>query len=226
MNQSTENRERSGLRNRVDPRGQLHDTPEHGSWLGNRGILHNDQKQIIRQWQHTGWVTCLLKCGESTRTGETTRDKLFTEGNYSELFFLDEATAFSAGHRPCAQCRNKRYKEFKSAWIDANSHLDLPENLSSKDIDNKLQEQRVVSDGGKRTDEATLESLPAGSMIDLDSAVFLIWRGRLYRWSFSGYLPYDKKIAPSTVVKVLTPASIVRMFASGFVPHVHVSAFW
>lgn len=224
---AAETKQWSGLQNRVDPYGDFHPTPERGSWLGNRGILHNEKKQIIRQWDNFAWKTCLLKYGEDTRKGETGRDKLFTQGSYSELFFLDEATAFSAGHRPCAQCRNKRYKEFKSAWAKAN--IDIL-NLTSIDppfqeMDNKLQEDRVEG-GGKRKYDSAFELLPAGTMIELGSDAGLIWRGRLFVWSFAGYKPYERKLDPTKMVKVLTPASIVRTYADGFVPQVHVSAFF
>lgn len=215
----------SELQNRVDPSGQLHVRSERGAWLGNRGILHDEHKVIVKQWQHNGWVTCLLNCGESTRTGATSRDKLFTKGNYSELFFLDEGTAFSAGHRPCAQCRNKRYREFKSAWAAANLHLLTSADPPYQEMDKILQDDRVGPDGKKKYDEI-LALLPAGTMIELGGVTCLIWRCRLYRWSFSGYSPYEKKVAPTTSVKVLTPASIVRTYTTGFVPQVHVSAFF
>lgn len=218
----------SGLQNRIDPFGDFHSTSERGSWLGNRGILHNEEKQIIKPWDNYAWKTCLLKYGEDTRKGKTGRDKLFTRGNYSELFFLDEATAFSAGHRPCAQCRNKRYKEFKSAWAKANidflslTSIDPP----YQEMDKELQNDRVDAEGRKKKYDSAFELLPAGTMIELGDDVCLIWRGRLFVWSFAAYKPYERKFDPTKMVKVLTPASIVRTYTNGFVPHVHVSAFF
>jgi hypothetical protein len=82
------------LQNRVTPRGDLEAVPARGAWLGNRGILHNDQQEIVAPWRHKAWVTCKLEFKGRKRV-------VFSPGTYSELFFLDEATAFSAGHRPC-----------------------------------------------------------------------------------------------------------------------------
>jgi len=193
--------------------------------MGNRGILHDNEKKIVKPWEHTGWVTCRLEYGEISRAGNTAREKLFTAGNYSELFFLDEATAFSAGHRPCAQCRNKRYKEFKRAWGVANRDRVSSDDPPFKEMDKVLQAERL-SEGEKKTFVAELASLPEGTMIELNGKAYLIWRERLYQWSFAGYTEDKAKRAPATRVQVLTPASIVRMYANGFVPQVHVSAFW
>lgn len=217
--------EKSNLKNRVDPWGKPQVTPERGAWMGNRGILHDDKKQIVKPWQHKGWVTCRLKYGESTRTGNSSREKLFTPGNYSELFFLDEATAFAAGHRPCSQCRNKRYKEFKQAWAAANRDLISSDDPPYKEMDEVLQGERVLPDGEKKTYVAALDSLPEGTMVELDGKAYLVWRRRLYQWSFSGYTEDKAKRAPTSPVKVLTPASIVKMYSRGFLPQVDVSAF-
>lgn len=221
----TSSPEKSNLQNRVDPWGRLHVTPERGSWMGNKGILHNGEKQIVKLWEHKHWVTCRLKYGESTRTGNTGREKLFTPGNYSELFFLDEATALAAGHRPCSTCRNKRYKEFKRAWVAANRDLVSSDDPPYKEMDKVLQDDRVLPDGEKRIFFAELSTLPRGTMVALDRMAYLVWRERLYQWSFAGYTEDKVKRAPTTSVQVLTPASIVRMYAAGFVPQVHVSAF-
>lgn len=214
------------LQNKVDPWGNLSVASEHGAWLGNRGILHNDQKQIVKPskpWQHNCWITCLPKFTKKDNTN--IRRELFSEGRYSELFILDEATAFAAGHRPCGECRNKRYKEFKSAWFAANSDVVSSESPQSQEMDKILQKQRAIPGGGKQTYKASIESLPAGTMIELDGAAFLIWRDNLYRWSFAGYSLDDKKVPATSIVQVLTPESIVRTFASGFIPEVHVTAF-
>lgn len=194
--------------------------------MGNRGILHNERKEVVTLWKHYGWVTCLLEYGVSDRHGATAREKLFTSGNYSELFFLDEATAFSAGHRPCARCRNRRYKEFKKAWVAANRKLVSSDDPLIEDIDEILQGERTLSESAKNTFDKTLGTLPEGTMVELNSSAYLLWRERLFQWSFKGYAPGKIKVDLSATVRVLTPKSIVRMFAKGFVPQVHVSAFW
>ena len=93
------------LQNRVSPSGELLADNARGSWLGNRGILHNEKKEIIRPWKQKNWVLCELNFKERKR-------EVFSQNSYSELFFLDEATALSAGHRPCASCRRQRVDEF------------------------------------------------------------------------------------------------------------------
>lgn len=102
------------LQNRVDPWGALCATASRGTLMGNRGILHDDRNRIVRPWAHRAWVTCLLEFNGIKRS------RPFSPGNYSELFFIDEATAFSAGHRPCAHCQRLRHREFKDAWVRAN----------------------------------------------------------------------------------------------------------
>jgi hypothetical protein len=101
------------LPNRVDPWGNILAVSARGTFLGNRGILHNDKNRIIKPYQHQSWVTCSLKFKNRKR-------KFMSPGAYTELFFLDEATAFAAGHRPCGECRRDRYNDFKDYWVKAN----------------------------------------------------------------------------------------------------------
>ena len=221
---TSENKLRSNLQNRVDPWGELHISNELGTWMGNRGILHDDQQKIVKPWDHFHWVTCRLSFKDYERKGATAREKLFTPGNYSELFFPDEATALAAGHRPCSQCRNRRYKEFKAAWVTANRERVKPDTPSFDEMDIVLQGDRVEGNV-KKIYEAPLSSLPDGTMVDLKGTAYLIWRMRLHKWSFAGYEEDKVKISPETIVKVLTPISIVQMFDNGFIPQVHSSAF-
>jgi hypothetical protein len=107
--------------------------------MGNRGILH-DEQQIVRPWKHKAWVTCQLLFNGRQR-------KVFGPGTYSELFFLDEATALSAGHRPCGECRRQRFNEFKATWTQANTEG----KATVADIDRQLHQERAVRGGGKVT---------------------------------------------------------------------------
>lgn len=204
--------------NRVDPWGQLNAVTAKGALLGNRGILHNDQEQIITQWRSKAWLTCQIQFMERKST-------VFEPNSYSQLFFVDEATAFAAGHRPCAECRRERFNEFKAAWIEANRELIQGENPTIADIDKVIHAERVTEEKRKRTFVAQLGSLPAGAMIDVDGTPLLVWRGKLLPWSFDGYGKSQASLPSSTSVQVLTPASVVRVFASGFTPQVHLSAF-
>jgi hypothetical protein len=207
---------RPRLQNRVDPRGALHAVAEHGTLMGNRGILHDADNKIVRQWQHKSWVTCLLEFGDLKRNP-------FKPNNYSELFFLDEATSLAAGHRPCGFCQRNRFQLFKDEWFKSNTASDEMTSRAIGAIDKVLHVQRVVPGGAKRTYSCVLAELPIGTMFEIDGAVFLNWTTGQLPWSFKGYaLPV--KLPSSTTVQVLTPPSVVRMFLNGFIPRVHMSA--
>lgn len=205
------------LQNRVDPWGRLHAVSARGTLLGNRGVLHNARKEVIANSARKGWVTCRLEF-------EGRRREVFSAGSYSELFFLDEATAFSAGHRPCAECRRARYNEFKSAWVKANPGLVRSANPPITEIDKVMHAERARRGGDKVTFEAPLADLPPGTFIELAGEALLVWGGSLLRWTFAGYAGFSPVSAPMDPVCVLTPRSLVQMFRSGFVPSVHTSA--
>jgi hypothetical protein len=204
------------LQNRVDPRGALHTVAERGMLMGNRGILHGANKKIVKQWQHKSWVACDLNFPGPKR-------KLFSAGNYSELFFLDEVTSLSAGHRPCGFCQRPRYQLFKDAWFKSNSFSEDSALNTIGVLDKALHAERAVRGGGKVTYSANLADLPVGAMFDSDGAIYLNWSSGYLPWSFAGY-GSPVTIAPSVSVNVLTPISVVRMFQNGFLPTVHVTA--
>lgn len=205
------------LQNRVNPFGQLEAVSARGGWLGNRGILHNERRKIVTQWRSKAWITCVLHYRGVHR-------KVFSPHTWSELFFLDEATAFAAGHRPCAYCRRARYSEFKRAWLAANPGLVHSLHPRATDIDAQLHAERVAPGGGKQTFRARMGKLPPGTFIALDSAAFLLWKDRLYPWSHFGYgRPVPLPPADSEVT-VLTPRSVVAMFRGDLQPQVDASA--
>jgi hypothetical protein len=94
------------LQNRVTPYGEIVALPDRGLVMGNRGILHDDARHIVRSWQVRRWIACRIAFRGRRR-------QLMQPHSYTELFFLDEATAFSAGHRLCAECRHADYQRFK-----------------------------------------------------------------------------------------------------------------
>jgi hypothetical protein len=204
------------LQNRVDPYGQLQAAAARGALMGNRGILHNGAKQIIAAWRSPRWITCTLSF-------KGRRREVFAPHRYSQLFFVDEATSLAAGHRPCAECRRNRFKEFRAAWAAGNAHLGGPLPLSADKIDRVLHSERVQRGGGKKTYKAILSSLPAGVIVEHEGRAYLLWAGKLRPWSFAGYGPADD-VSSEAGVKVLSPRSIVRAIKAGFVPHVHESA--
>jgi hypothetical protein len=202
--------------NRVDPFGQLHAVEARGAWMGNRGILHDETGQIVAQWRLKRWLTCTLSFKDRHR-------RVFTPHSYSELFFLDEATAFSAGHRPCAECRRTRYKGFRTAWALANSDLCGCNPIRADDIDRQLHGERVLRRIGKQSYESSLNALPSGTFIERGGVAHLLWHGDLYPWTFSGYEAAVENVSMSAIFRVLTPPSIVATFKQGFVTQVHES---
>lgn len=185
--------------------------------MGNRGILHNESNQIVKPWAHKSWVTCLLSYKSIKRP------KPFSKGNYSELFFLDEATAFSAGHRPCSYCQRERHIAFKNAWLHGNMENSARQSVLMSEIDTILHSERAIRGGGKQTFEAQLSELPTGSMFEHDGKAFLVSDHGHLPWSFEGYLS-PMTLNRTAKVRVLTPQSVVKAFSAGFVPEMHPSA--
>lgn len=208
---------KNSLQNRVDPWGVLHAIENRGTLMGNRGILHDDNNRIIRPWAHKAWVTCLLEFNGIKRP------KPFSPGNYSELFFLDEATAFAAGHRPCAYCQRTRHRAFKDSWIRANVVEERQALTLMPAVDKVLHAERCVPGGHKETFDAPLLELPCGAIFEYAETAYIVAVAGYLPWSFGGYGP-AKIISGAPVVKVLTPRSIVRAFAAGFTPIVHPSS--
>lgn len=205
------------LQNRVTPFGELKSINARGEFLGNRGILHNDEKQIVKQWRHKAWVTCSLEYQGIQR-------EIFSKGNYSELFFLDEATALSAGHRPCGDCRRERLKEFKLLWQQANSEDGDTSGTKVELIDTQMHAERTMRDGTKVTYQTKLGELPDGAFISIDGIALLKWNNKLFEWSASGYTERFETFPEELVVDVLTPRSVIGVIKSGYIPQVHHSA--
>lgn len=204
------------LQNRVNPYGELLAVAARGAWMGNRGVLHDDAKRIVAAWRLRRWITCVLDFKERRRD-------VFAPRRYSELFFLDEATSLTAGHRPCAECRRSRYEEFRAFWAAGNRVPAADRPVSAGAMDRALHAERLGPGGRKRTHEAALSSLPAGTFVEHGGRPCLYWAGRLRPWSFTGY-EAAIEARPSARVAVLTPKSIVRALRAGFVPQVHASA--
>jgi hypothetical protein len=208
--------------NRVDPLGQIIATPARGTLMGNRGCLHDSNDHPLRQYQARRWIICVLDFKGRTR-------RPMPPGHYTSLFFLDEASALAAGHRPCAECQRARFADFRAHWAAANSELSGGATPAVDTIDTALHRERISDhhyqrDKLKRTYAEQLDGLPNGVMVLLaaNSTPYLVRGDALYPWHFEGY---GQPIArPSSTVQVLTPRSIVRAIAHGFQPATHPSA--
>jgi|AntRauMinimDraft_4_1070384.scaffolds.fasta_scaffold05695_1 hypothetical protein len=203
------------LQNRVDPWGNLVAISARGQFLGNRGILHNDEKAIVSPWKHKNWVTCSLSFKGIKR-------EVFSPNSYSELFFLDEATALSAGHRPCAHCRRERYNEFKNYWrklYEKEEHANsTKKSLSAAEIDKQLHRERVSENRTKRTYTTAFENIAEGTFIAHNGEAYLFWNGLLHKWTHKGYENAISAPIPNEGVEVITPKSIVDLYRLGFKP--------
>lgn len=198
--------------NRVDPLGNFHAVPARGTLMGNRGILHDDTQTIVRYHQHRNWVTCVQSYKDVKRS-------IMAPRSYTELFFLDEATAFAAGHRPCARCRRERYREFTNAWRRTHGAPEVGRPIRDT-IDRALHAHRIDAKKRQITFEAPVESLPDGTMFSDGDDVMLIWRGRHLLWSFEGYKNRTRQASGN--VMALTPRPLVAIFKNGFTPSISI----
>ena len=201
------------LQNRVTPTGEIIATPERGLFTGNRGIIHDPATRTLlkKRWSTPAWLTCLCEFRGRRR-------KVMGERSWTELFFLDEATAFAAGHRPCFFCRREDAMRFQAAWETGNRVRDL----GAPDMDAVLHRERLDK-GKKRLHPLPmrLDDLPDGAMVQEGAASFLIARGRAFRWSPGGY---SKTEAPLKQALLLTPPSTLRAFTAGYRVVLHPTA--
>ncbi len=203
--------------NRVTPFGEIIAAPARGTLMGNRGCLHNDLGQIVRPYQTKRWIICQLEF-------KNRRRQVMVPDKYTELFFLDEATALAAGHRPCAECSRSRFNEFVAAWVQANPDLAGEADITVDKLDAILHRERIARQQ-KVTYQEQLSNLPAGTFITIGNTrqAFLVLDDSLLSWSPAGYGP--RLIRPKNeIVEVLTPRSVVRIFALGFQARIHPSA--
>ena len=181
--------------------------------MGNRGVLYNSKKDVQHRFKNKAWITCLLEFKGRQR-------ELMSPGLYTELFFFDEVTAFAAGHRPCAECRRARYNEFRDAWSHANNE-EGDSVVRAPQMDGVLHAERIDGDQ-KVTWRQSLAGLPHGTMFQVGNASYAVCDQKLVKWSFKGYSAAEREDLPETV-DVLTPRSVVNVFASGFRPVFHPS---
>jgi hypothetical protein len=198
------------LQNRVDPNGNIIKTPARGAWMGNRGVIHNLDKEIIRPFKLKAWISCLLQFKGWHRP-------VMAPNRYTELFFMDEATAFAAGHRPCAECRRDDFKKFKTLWIKGNPEYQFNEKTRISEIDDIIHKERIDSNYSKITYRENLHNLPNGAFVCYENEAYLVKDAKLYCWSPSGY---KNVIDPPEAhqFEVLTPKSIVNTIQSGYLP--------
>ncbi len=204
------------LQNRVAPLGELIAHPGRGLVYGNRGCLHDETGRIQRRYAGKRWIACQLEFRGWQR------GSLLQPGRFTELFFLDEATAFAAGHRPCALCRREDYNRFATIWSALH-----PGQTGADTIDAQLHTERVnPATRAQLHHKAALDDLPDGAFVLEDDAPFLVLGGRLLRWTSADYV--DPRPRPrGRHAVVITPPSLVAVLREGWqslVPVFHPSA--
>jgi hypothetical protein len=204
------------LQNRVTPLGELVADPERGLVYGNRGCLHDDRRRIRRRYNGKRWIACRL----AFRGWH--RHPLMQPGRFTELFFVDEATAFAAGHRPCALCRREDYRRFLEIWDDLH-----PGETSADEVDDRLHRERLVAETRSQRHHTTpFAELPDGTFVLHRGEPHLLLGEELLRWTPSGYT--ERRRRPRTgEADVVTPPSLVTVLRAGWrpvVPLLHPSA--
>jgi hypothetical protein len=209
------------LQNRVTPEGEIIATPHRGLLMGNRGgCFHLPDKTLgPRRWASRQWIACVLQFKGRHR-------ELMQPNRYTELFFLDEATALSAGHRPCFECRRADADRFAELWARAFGSEDR---ARAPAMDDQLHAERVDRDRGKVTFRARRANIPSGAFVRYagdrrGAQPYLVVGHNLLAWHAAGYSTLVLPTAVCEEVEVLTPASIVAVLSAGYRPMLHPSA--
>ena len=201
------------LQNRVTPTGDIIATPHRGMFTGNRGIIHDPATKTLlkKRWSTPAWLTCTYEFRGRHR-------EVMAQRSWTELFFLDEATALAAGHRPCFYCRRDDANRFRAAWEKGNRVHDV----RMHDIDTVLHHERL-DHGKKRLHPllVPLDQLPEGAMVQQGEDSFLITQGRALLWSPAGYAAAEQL---SGEVTLLTPPSTLRTLHAGYRAVLHPTA--
>ena len=203
-------------RNRVDPLGNLVAAPARGLVYGNRGCLHDATGEIRRRFAGRRWIACRL------RFRGWHRHPLLQPGRFTELFFLDDATALAAGHRACALCRREDYVRLVSVWQGLHAG-----ETGADAIDARLHAERVdPATDGRLLHEVPLARLPDGAFVVRDGEPWLVLGRELLRWSPAGYTTRLRRPSGETA-RLITPPSLVALLAAGWdplVPLLHPTA--
>ena len=202
------------LQNRVDPFGKIHAAPSRGLFMGNRGGCFHRDDQTLKptHWSSRQWIICVLEF-------KGRRRKLMQPGLYTELCFMDEATALAAGHRPCFECRRAEALAFRAALMTRKVFEDEP---SASEIDSLIageMQARIRHNLPLAFIDAL--TLPDAAMFEHQGKAWLKWQDTAFAWSFSGY--EGAMALPRGPVKCLTPSATLEALRGGYLPTLHPS---
>jgi len=200
------------LQNRVTPFGDIVAIPQRGMFTGNRGIIHDPATRTLlnRRRATKAWLTCLCEFKGRHR-------EVMARRSWTELFFLDEAVALAAGHRPCFFCRREAAEAFRNAWARGRA-VKVP---LAAEMDAVLHAERLEY-GRKRLHglPGSVDELPDGSVIAAAGAAYILARGRAFRWTAQGY---EGPLQIPRADAVLTPPSTLGALRAGYRPALHPS---
>ncbi|GIG60061.1 hypothetical protein Lfu02_44330 [Longispora fulva] len=205
----------SPLQNRVAPTGEILAVDSRGLLMGNRGCLHGPDRRLgVTRWRSKLWICCVLEWRGWRRDP-------MPPGRWTALFFLDEATALAAGHRPCGYCRRAEYVEFVGLWQRSQGLAARPKAF---EMDARLHAERVEPHTRRqRTRSGVFGALPDGVLVRRDGRVGLVTAGRFATWTFDGY-GFPEPVPAAEVVEVLTPPVTTAILSAGYRPLLHPSA--
>jgi len=200
------------LQNRVTPFGEIVAIDQRGTFMGNRGIIHDPATRTLlnRRWTNKAWIICVCEF-------RGVRRKVMSRHSWTELFFFDEAVALAAGHRPCFYCRRAAAREFAAAWGRAHRRR----RVTATDIDARLHGERL-HDGVKRFHPlaGSPAALPDGAMVAVSGGAYVMRAGLAYRWSAAGYGP---ACTLTRADGLLTPPATIATLRAGYSCTLHPS---
>ncbi|MBK8455972.1 MAG: hypothetical protein IPL47_01705 [Phyllobacteriaceae bacterium] len=202
-----------GLRNRVDPFGDIHSVAARGTLTGNRGAIHDPATQTLnRRWTTKAWICCALDWKGKNRDPMGVNTESGGPG-WTALFFLDEATALAAGHRPCFACRREAATRY-FACLDA----EFGHRPKAAEVDARLHSERLAAGAKpKPLSPIDLPGLPDGTMVASGGRPFLLRERRALPWSFLGYgAPVALSDLMRSAVTLVTPVTSVKALRSGY----------
>ena len=196
------------LRNRATPQQEVIADPARGLVYANRGVLVNAHGEIRRRWSVRRWIACRLEFKGRRRR------PLMAPGRFTELFFLDEATAFAAGHRPCGECRHEDYRRFSAMWQQLH-----PGQVGADAMDEQLHSERVDPETREQRHHAVpWDKLPDGAFVLKDGRPWLVLGAELLEWTPSGYVAARRTRPATGTARALTPPSLIALLRSGWAP--------